>query len=198
MLVSEHLVTMTSSTGPNPILGSRFIVLVGITAVLFFLSLVPTEAIPEIPVDIDFKPYFIPFTLVALLPVGRPTLAVALGVALGEGLRDLMEGYEIDDPIGFFGYLFGFVAAGYVMGARPLSPIVIVIGSIVGAAIQGFIEASAFLIFGEESLPVALATATGNTITHGVVMGAIPAVFLVRSLHAPEPLAINPVLDRRP
>jgi hypothetical protein len=175
--------TTSTSSETNPISGSRFIVLVGITAVLFFLSLVPTEVIPEIPVDIDFKPYFIPLTLVALLPIGRPTVAIALGVALGEGLRDLMEGYEIDDPIGFFGYLFGFVAAGYAMGARPLNPLMIAFGSIVCAAVQGFIEASAFLIFGEQSFPVALITAIGNTITHGVIMGAIPAISLVRSLH---------------
>jgi hypothetical protein len=53
----------------------QFIAIVGITAVLFFLSLLSLEIIPEIPVDIDQKA-FIPFLLAVLLPVGPPTLAV--------------------------------------------------------------------------------------------------------------------------
>ena len=52
---------------------SQFIVITGITAVIFFLSLIPLEMIPEIPVDIDQKAFFLPFLLAALLPVGRAT-----------------------------------------------------------------------------------------------------------------------------
>lgn len=47
---------------------SKLVVIAGLTAVLFFFGLLITERVPEIPVDIDFKPFFIPFLLVALLP----------------------------------------------------------------------------------------------------------------------------------
>ena len=172
-----------ATTRSRSLSGSGFLTLVGISAVLFFLSLLPTELIPEIPVDIDFKPYFLPLTLVALLPVGQPTLAIALGVALGEGLRDLMEGYEVDDPIGFVAYIVGFTIAGYVIGVRPLNRVVLFAGAVACAAVQGAMEASSFLIFGEEGLGVAAMTALGNTLTHGVVMGGIPLLFLVPALH---------------
>jgi hypothetical protein len=49
----------------------QFIAIVGITAVLFFLSLIPLEVIPEIPVDIDQKAFFIPFLLAATLALMR-------------------------------------------------------------------------------------------------------------------------------
>jgi len=162
---------------------SRFMALTGVSAVLFFLTLIPTEIIPEIPVDIDFKAFFVPLVLVALLPVGRPTLAIALGVALGEGIRDLMEGYEIDDPIGFIGYIVGFLAAGYVIGIRPMNKVVLTIGAVICAGLQASIEATSFIVFGEEGISVAAMTALGNTITHGIIMGAIPALFLVPALH---------------
>jgi hypothetical protein len=64
---------------------AKLIVIAGLTGVLFFFGLLITERIPEIPVDIDFKPFFIPFLLVALLPVGAPAWAVGFGAALGEG-----------------------------------------------------------------------------------------------------------------
>lgn len=50
-------------------------VISGLSAVLFFFGLMIVEPIPEIPVDIDFKPFFIPLLLVAVLPVGKPAVA---------------------------------------------------------------------------------------------------------------------------
>jgi hypothetical protein len=49
-----------------------------LSAVLFFLSLIPLDAIPEIPVDIDQKAFFIPLMLAALLPV-RNAIAMPSG-----------------------------------------------------------------------------------------------------------------------
>lgn len=162
---------------------SKLTVITVLCSVLFFLSLTLLEAIPEIPVDIDFKPFFIPLAFIALLPAGKPALAVGFGAALGEGLRDILEGYELDDPIGFIGYVIGFVVAGYVIGNKPLSKWRLVIGAIVSGLVHAFIEAASFLIFGEETIQVAFYSAIGNTITDGIVLGAIPLVLIVPRLY---------------
>lgn len=73
---------------------SKLTVITVLCSVLFFLALTLLEAIPEIPVDIDFKPFFIPLAFIALLPTGKPSWAVGFGAALGEALRDILEGYE--------------------------------------------------------------------------------------------------------
>lgn len=162
---------------------SKLIVIAGLTGVLFFFGLLVTERVPEIPVDIDWKPFFIPFTFVALLPLGAPVVAVGLGAALGEAFGDILEGYEIDDPFGFFGYVLGFAIAGYIIGNRPLNRLRVSIACVVGAFVQAVIEASTFLIFGGEALSVVILSALGNTVTHGVVLGVIPTLILVPLLH---------------
>jgi hypothetical protein len=162
---------------------SKLIVIAVLCSVLFFLALTLLEAIPEIPVDIDFKAFFIPLVFVALLPVGRPTFAVALGASLGEFLRDMLEGYEIDDPIGAIGYVVGFTLAGYIIRNRPLSKVRLVIAAVLAGLVQAVIEAASFVIFSEEILEVAVWSAIGNTITHGILMGAIPLVLIVPRLH---------------
>jgi hypothetical protein len=162
---------------------SKLIVIAVICAVLFFLALTLLEAIPEIPVDIDFKAFFIPLAFVALLPVGAPTFAAALGAALGELLRDMLEGYEIDDPIGAIGYVVGFVLAGYIIGGRPLSKARLIAAGAGSGFAQAVIEASSFLLFSKETVEIAVWSAMANTITHGVVMGAVPLLFLVPRLH---------------
>jgi hypothetical protein len=161
---------------------SKLIVIAVICAVLFFLALTLLEAIPEIPVDIDFKAFFIPLAFVALLPVGAPTFAVALGATLGELLRDMLEGYEIDDPIGAIGYVVGFVLAGYIIGNRPLSRVRLIAAGAGSGFAHAVIEASSFLLFSKETVEIATWSAMGNTITHGVIMGAIPLLFLVPRL----------------
>lgn len=183
---------------------ARFTAVLTVTAVSFFLLLLPFELIPEIPVDIDAKPFFAPLAICALLPSGRIGLAVALGVALGEGLRDLMEGYELDDPIGFFGYIAGFLVASAIFNAAPFKRWALIFGSIACAGVQALLEASSFLLFGQEGLTVALYSAAGNTISHGVIFGAIPLLFFLPALHgrfehylgfaprgAPEPEALS-------
>jgi hypothetical protein len=149
---------------------SKLIVIAVICAVLFFLALTLLEAIPEIPVDIDFKPFFILLAFVALLPVGAPTFAVALGATL-------------DDPIGTIGYVVGFVLAGYIIGNRPLSKARLITAGVGSGFAQAVIEASSFLLFSKETVGIAVWSAMANTITHGVVMGAVPLLFLVPRLH---------------
>ncbi|MUG91396.1 hypothetical protein F7734_02380 [Scytonema sp. UIC 10036] len=161
----------------------KLTVLAVITAVTFFLGLTLFEGIPEIPVDIDFKPFFIPMSFVALVPKGWPLFAVSLGAMLGEFLRDLLEGYEIDDPIGAVGYVVGFMAAGYLIGNHPLNKFLVAVGAIVAGFVHAAIEATAFIIFDEETFRIAVLAAIGNTITDGIILGAIPTPFIVPQLY---------------
>lgn len=160
----------------------KLTVLTVLSAVIFFLGLTLFEAIPEIPVDVDFKPFFIPMSLVALVPKGWPLFAVSLGGMLGEFLRDLLEGYEIDDPIGAVGYVVGFFAAGYLIG-NPLNKIRVAIAAVVAAFLHAAIEATAFLLFSKETAYVAFWSGIGNTITDGIILGAIPTPFIVPQLY---------------
>lgn len=172
-----------AQSDPGPIAPSRFVMLIGVTAVLFFLGLLPLEAIPEIPVDIDSKPFFIPLVLVALLPGGRVGIAIGLGVALGEFLRDMMEGYELDDPIGFVGYFIAFALTSTLFSRQRPTRFTVLAASVFCAFVQAAIEASSFLLFGTESLGIFIQSTLGNTLLHGIVWGAIPAFFLVPRLH---------------
>jgi hypothetical protein len=153
---------------------AQLTVISGLAAVLFFLVLVPIDSIPEIPVDIDFKPFFVPLTLVALLPVGRPSLAVGFGAAVGEGLRDVLEGYEVDDGFGFLGYVLAFTLAGFVVGQRPLSRWRLAAAALVAGFVNAAIEGASFALLGSEGVDVAVESTIGNTLTHGVIAGAVP------------------------
>lgn len=167
------------ATGASPIDDrAQLTVITGLSAVLFFLMLVPIDAVPEIPVDIDQKPFFVPLTLVALLPVGRASLAVGFGAALGEAMRDILEGYEVDDTLGFVGYVLAFTLAGFLIGQRPDSRLRLVTGALVAGFVQAAFEGASFALLGSEGTGVAIESTIGNTITHGVIGGAIPLVFV--------------------
>lgn len=161
----------------------QLVVVAVMCAVMFFIALTLFEVLPEIPVDIDFKPFFIPLAFVVLLPRGAPVFAAAIGAMLGEFLRDALEGYEIDDPIGAVGYVVGFVAAAYVVGDRPLSRVRLVVAAAVAGALHAVIEASSFVLFSAETAWVAIYSGLGNTLADGLVMGALPLVFVVPALH---------------
>lgn len=161
----------------------KLVVIAALTGVLFYFGLLILERIPEIPVDIDQKPFFIPLLFVALLPFGKPTWAAALGAAAGEAFGDILEGFEPDDPIGFLGYIVGFALAGYVIRNRPEMKGRLIVAALIAGFVQAVIEASSFLIFGEESLGVMVQSAVGNTVTHGLLWGVIPLLILVPALH---------------
>jgi hypothetical protein len=72
--------------------GPQFVAIVGITAVLFFVSLVPLEVVPNLG---RYRSESL-FHSFPLLPVVRATLVSGLGIAIGEGIRDPMEGYGLD------------------------------------------------------------------------------------------------------
>ncbi|WP_313691516.1 hypothetical protein [Halorarum halobium] len=176
------------STGVGDAIGrdprwERTVLALGLlSALLFGLGLQVTEAAGEFAVDVDLKPFFIPYLLVGLARFGIPTLSVGLGAALGEGVLDVFEGYELDDPIGFIGYVVGFVVFGWYLDQRtadPTSSRSLVVAAVLGALAQAVFEGSAFLIFDPSAGPLAATLSVlGNTVTHGVLLGAIPLVLL--------------------
>ncbi|MBW4648784.1 MAG: hypothetical protein KME06_08785 [Kastovskya adunca ATA6-11-RM4] len=160
------------------------LIIVGVlSSVSFFILLTLTEAIPEIPVDIDFKPFFLPMSLIAVVPTGCAAFAVSVGAMLGEFLRDMLEGYEVDDPIGAVGYVVGFFASAYVIGNHPLNKVRIFIACLLAGFLHAAIEATSFIIFDSETFYVAVWAAIGNTITDGLIGGAIPTIFIVPRLY---------------
>ncbi|MDN5856511.1 MAG: hypothetical protein L0K86_27465, partial [Actinomycetia bacterium] len=73
--------------------------------------------------------------------------------------------------------------AGYLIGNKPLNWLRVAVACVVGAFVQAVIEASAFIVFGEEGVGVAIYSALGNTVTHGILLGAIVTVPLIYALH---------------
>lgn len=154
------------------------------SAVLFGFGLLVTEPLGEVGVDIDFKPFFIPYLLIALTRSGIPTLSVGLGAAIGEGALDIFEGYELDDPIGFIGYVVGFSVFGWYLHEVAEDSdtwLSLSIGAILGAMVQATFEALAFFIFASTVgyFDVGLSI-LGNTFTHGFLLGAVPLLVLIR------------------
>jgi hypothetical protein len=160
------------------------------SAVLFGVGLLLTEPIGEIAVDVDMKPFFIPYALIAINRFGLSTMSIGLGAALGEGVLDIFEGYEIDDPIGFLGYFLGFTVFGWYLHEVADDPTrlrSLTFGATLGAFVQAVFEAGAFLIFESTAGPLdAVISTVGNTITHGLILGAVPLMILVRSLPTVE------------
>lgn len=159
-----------------------------LSAVCFAAGLALTEAPGEVAVDIDLKPFVIPYLLIALSRYGIPTLAIGFGGAVGEGILDIFEGYELDDPVGFLGYVLGFTVFGRYLEWRSDPPTAgtLSVGAVLGAFVQAVFEGIAFFIFRPSSgAGDALLSIIGNTVSHGVILGAIPLV------------ALFPVLRRR-
>lgn len=162
---------------------ARTTIVAVLCATTFFLALTILEAVPEIPVDIDAKPFFIPVALAALVPLGRPVLAVAVGAMGGEFLRDMLEGYEIDDVVGAVGYVVAFTLAGYVVGDRPLSRVRLTLAVVLAGAVHAVVEASSLVLFDSELVAVAVWSAVGNTVGDGVLLGVFPLLGLAPVLY---------------
>jgi hypothetical protein len=153
------------------------------SAVLFGLGLLLTESVGEFAVDVDLKPFFLPYLLIVFSRYGVGTLSIGLGAAVGEGVLDVFEGYELDDPVGFIGYVLGFTAFGWYLNevaADPDSTRSLAVAAVLGGFVQASFEGLAFLVFGAETGPrAATLSVLGNTVTHGVLLGAVPLVVLV-------------------
>ncbi|MFB6254013.1 MAG: hypothetical protein ABEI06_05340 [Halobacteriaceae archaeon] len=161
---------------------TTLILLAGITAVLFAGGLALTE-FTEIPPDIDFKPFFIVYAIIVLVPWGTPTLAVAFGAAGAEGILDLIEGAAADDPFGWVGYLIGFTLFGWLIKDDTSNYLKISIAAVLAAFVQIFIEALNVIIISNKAISIFATIVIANTITHGVIMGAI---LLIPTLEALE------------
>jgi hypothetical protein len=161
---------------------ARVVGIGALSAVLFAVGLLVTEAPGELALDVDLKPFFVPYLAIAVVRYGVPTLSVGLGAAVGEGFLDVAEGYELDDPIGFIGYVVGFTLFGWYLhrvAADPTDRRAQTIAAVLGALAQAAFEGTAFLVFSVDAgLADAAVSVVGNTITHGVLLGAIPLVAL--------------------
>ncbi|MFB6122099.1 MAG: hypothetical protein ABEJ78_01390 [Haloferacaceae archaeon] len=157
------------------------------SAVLFALGLELTEFFGEFALDVDFKPFFIPYLLISFVRFRISTLAIGTGAALGEGALDVSEGYELEDPLGFVGYVIGFMAFGWYLrdvADDPASGRAQTIAATLGAFVQATSEGLAFFLFETEAgLLDGVTSVLGNTVTHGLVLGAVPLVVLYSYLH---------------
>lgn len=170
----------------------NLIVIAGLTAVLFAGGLTLTE-FAELGLDIDFKPFFVVYAVIVFVPWGTPTVAAALGATLAEGTLDIVEGAAADDPFGWVGYFLGFTAAGWIFGDDTSTTSKLALGAVVGAFVQYAVEglylfaigAEPGTLFGTEfsgALVIYAVSVIGNTVTHGVILGAIPLIPTVQSL----------------
>lgn len=152
------------------------------SAALFGLGLLVTEQVGEIAVDVDLKPFFIPYLLIAVVNWGLLTLSISFGAAVGEGILDIFEGYELDDPIGFLGYVIGFLVFGWLLKQAQIESnrnMRLTLAAVTGAFVQAIFEGLAFFIFDPTAGIIdAIVSILGNTITHGILLGAIPLVLL--------------------
>lgn len=160
---------------------TNLVVIAGLTAVLFAGSLAIGEGLGEIPPDIDWKAFFVVYTVIVFVPWGTPTIAAAVGATLAEGILDLFEGMAPDEPFGWVGYVVGFTVAGYFM-RDPSNKVKLVIGAILGAFVQFAIEGLGLVLVAGDAWSVYLTALAGNTITHGIILGAIPLIPTVAAL----------------
>ncbi len=158
---------------------------VGVAAasgLVFVAGLAVTEPLGEVAVDVDLKPFFLPVLPATLLPYGMTSRSVASGAAVGEALLDVLEGYEVDDPFGFLGYVAGFLAFAWIVhrvAPAPTDRRWLVVAALVGALVQAAFEGLAFLLVGGVGPAGAAASVAGNTLTHGLLVGALPLIALV-------------------
>lgn len=152
------------------------------SAVLFAVGLEVTEAAGEFALDIDLKPFFVPYLLITFVRFRVSILAVGTGAAIGEGVLDMFEGYELEDPMGFIGYFFGFATFGWYLTRVADDPTAArsqTVAAVLGAFVQAVFEGTAFLVFESEAGTAdAAASVLGNTVTHGIVLGAVPLLVL--------------------
>jgi hypothetical protein len=160
---------------------TNLVVIAGLTAVLFAGALAIGEGLGEIPPDIDWKAFFIVYTVIVFVPWGTPTIAAAVGATMAEGILDFFEGIEPDEPFGWAGYLVGFTVAGYFM-KDPDNKVMLGIGAVLGGFIQFAIEGLVFIVVEGEAMSVYLTALAGNTVTHGIILGAIPLIPVVGAL----------------
>ncbi|MFB6173731.1 MAG: hypothetical protein ABEI39_03735 [Halobacteriales archaeon] len=157
------------------------VVIAGLTAVLFAGALAIGEGLGEIPPDIDWKAFFVVYTVIVFVPWGTPTIAAAVGATLAEGILDFFEGLEPDEPFGWAGYIVGFTVAGLFM-QDPDNKTLLAIGAVLGGAIQFFVEGLSLVLISGDALSVYLTALAGNTVTHGIILGAIPLIPVVSAL----------------
>jgi hypothetical protein len=159
----------------------RLLALLLLGAVLFGVGVSVAELQGELGLDVDLKPFFVVYLPVAVFAFGAPTLALGLGAAMGEGAHDIAEGYEPDEPLGFVGFVVGFALFGYILhrvAPDPTDRRYQVGAAVLAGFVQAVFEGFAFLFDRGFTATEAVISVAGNTVTHGLVLGAIPLVLL--------------------
>lgn len=174
---------------------TNLVVIAGLTAVLFAGALAIGEGLGEIPPDIDWKAFFVVYTVIVFVPWGTPTIAAAAGATIAEGILDFFEGIAPDEPFGWAGYVIGFTVAGYFM-KNPSDTAKLAIGAVVGAFIQFAIEGLSLVLISGDAWTVYLTALAGNTITHGIILGAIPLIPTVSALRGRMERVMAPAAQR--
>jgi hypothetical protein len=116
-----------------------------VSTLTFMAGLLLTEAPGEMALVVDLKPFFIPYLLIAAARYGLPTYSIGISAAVGEGILDIFEGYELDDPLGFLGYVAGFIVFGWFLNRHADDPSEVThltTAAILGALVQAFFEGS--------------------------------------------------------
>ncbi|MFB6227620.1 MAG: hypothetical protein ABEH88_03395 [Halobacteriales archaeon] len=157
------------------------VVIAGLTAVLFAGALAIGEGLGEIPPDIDWKAFFVVYTVIVFVPWGTPTIAAAVGATIAEGILDFFEGIEPDEPFGWTGYIVGFTIVGWFM-KDPSNKVKLAIGAVLGGFIQFAIEGLSLVVVSGDAISVYATALAGNTVTHGIILGAIPLIPVVGAL----------------
>ncbi|MFB6294087.1 MAG: hypothetical protein ABEH60_07490 [Halonotius sp.] len=160
---------------------TSLVVIAGVSAVLFAGALAIGEGLGEIPPDIDWKSFFVVYTVIAFVPWGTPTIAAAVGATIAEGTLDFFEGIEPDEPFGWAGYIVGFTVAGYFM-KDPSDTVKLALGAVLGGFVQFAIEGLVFIVVEGKAITVYATSLAGNTVTHGIILGAIPLIPVVSAL----------------
>ncbi|MBX6378859.1 MAG: hypothetical protein IRY95_09990, partial [Clostridia bacterium] len=94
------------------------------------------------------------------------------------GVGDLLEGYEVDDPVGFVGYILALAAAARLVEGRPERRLRLLAAGLVAGAVNAVPEA--FMMYLLDGVPAlrAVLSAAGNTAVHGLLLGSLPLAFL--------------------
>lgn len=172
------------------------IVIAGLTAVLFAGGLALSEGAGELGMDIDWKPFFVVYAVILFVPWGTPTVAAAVGATIAEALGDIFEGAAPDDPFGWAGYAVGFTVFGALVKGDTDNYTRMAVAAMIGGFVQiaieglwvfaiGLEESATFFGISTQAAPTFYAiTVVGNTITHGIILGALALIPTVSALES--------------
>lgn len=101
---------------------------------------------------------------------------------------------EPDEPFGWAGYLADFTVAGYFM-KEPSDTVKLAVGAVLGGFIQFAIKGLSLVLISGDAVSVYVTALAGNTVTHGIVLGAIPLIPTVAALRGRMERVLAPAVQ---